>query len=374
MHFKSAGLGIIPIYCITILGVGLMNHVMVLPPLLQEAKRDAWISVLVSLPLYLVWIAALHFIMKRTKQQAILPWLRDRFGPFPSWLMKVIFLVYLFFISAVTLKETITWAHASYLPRTPELVLSLSLMALCVWASRIGIRAIAFVAGILLPFVIVLGDFVMSANLPRKSYVLLTPMLENGWMPVLGGCLYVGGGLAELIVLLLLQHQMKKKVRFWSVALLGVFLVGLVLGPVTGGIAEFGPVVAASLRYPAYEEWRLVTLGRYIQHVDFLSIYQWLSGALIRISVSLYLMVELITDGEPQDGKWSVISLSGLCVALIVLVLMPFSDMQYLRFMKQVYLPASLILATTVLGLLYLLVLIPKRNRVKIEWLRRTGN
>src|SRR5690606_23314257 len=102
-----------------------------------------------------------------------------------------------------------TWTHGTYLPRTPELVLSLSLMALCFAAAWLGIRAIAIVSGILLPFVILFGEFVMVANLPRKDYRILTPMLEEGFMPVLGGCLYVGGGLAELVVLLLLQHQLK---------------------------------------------------------------------------------------------------------------------------------------------------------------------
>lgn len=363
MRYKSSGLGGFPIFCIMMLGVGLMNHVMVLPPLLQEAKRDAWISVLLTLMPYLLWIAVMHFIMKRTQQRAILLWLRERYGPMASMLMKLLFLTYLFFIAAITLKETVTWTHGTYLPRTPELALLLSLIVLCFFASRAGIRAIAIVAGILLPFVILFGDFVMSANLPRKDYVLLTPLLEDGWLPVLGGCLYVGGGLAELVILLLLQHQVKKQLRFWSMALLGAFLVGLILGPVTGAIGEFGPVVAASLRYPAFEEWRLVTIGRYIQHVDFLSIYQWLSGAFIRISVAVYLMAELITDGKPSGDKWSILSLMGVYVTLIILSSMPFSDMQYLSFLKTVYLPASLGLATAVLGILFLLVLIPKRSK-----------
>lgn len=365
MSYHSARLGVFPIYCIVMLGIGLMNHVMVLPLLLQEAKRSAWISVLLSLLPYLIWIAALHFIMKRTRQQALIPWLRNRFGPLASWSMRLVFLIYLFFISVTTLKDTVTWTHGTYLPRTPELALSLSLMLLCFSASRLGIRAIAIVAGILLPFVVIFGDFVMNANLPRKDYKLLTPLFEDGLMPVLGGVLYVGGGLAELVVLLLLQHQMKKNVRLWSLALLGVFLVVLILGPVTGAIGEFGPAIAASLRYPAFDEWRLVKIGKYIQHVDFLSIYQWLSGAFIRISVSIYLMVELMTDGKRSHDKRSIITLTCVCVALIVLVTIPFSDIQYLSLMKNVYLPLSLVLATGVIGILLLLVLIPDRTRVK---------
>lgn len=363
MPYKSAGLGVFPIFCIMMLGIGLMNHVMVLPPLLQEAKRDAWISVLASLPLYLVWIIILYFIMKRTRQQAIMLWLRERYGVFASRLIQIFFLVYLFAMAAITLKDTIMWTHGTYLPRTPELVLSLSLMSLCFGATRAGIRAIAYVAGILLPFVILFGDFVMSANLPRKDYKLLTPVLENGVSPVLYGCMYVGGGLVELLIILLLQHQLSRKMRFWPLALLGVFLVGLILGPVTGAIAEFGPVVAASLRYPAFEEWRLVKIGRYIQHVDFLSIYQWLSGAFIRISVTVSLMAELLTDGRASDDRRNVIYAIGVCVILIALVSVPISDIQYLSFLRFVYLPASLVFATAMLIFLFALAFIPKRVR-----------
>ncbi len=365
MSYRSENLGIFPIYCIVMLGIGLMNHVMVLPMLLLVAKRSAWISVLLSVVPYLIWIAALHFIMKRTKQQALIPWLRNRYGRLTSLFLRMVFLIYLLFISGTTLKDTVTWTHGTYLPRTPELVLSLSLVLLCFSASWFGIRAIAIVAGILLPFVVLFGEFVMTANLPRKDYKLLTPMLEDGIMPVLGGVLYVGGGLAELVIFLLLQHQIKKEVRFWSLALLGIFLIGLILGPVTGAIGEFGPVIAASLRYPAFEEWRLVKIGRYIQHVDFLSIYQWLSGAFVRISVALYLMTEMITDGKRSNDKPSVIALTCICSALIVLTLMPFSDMQFLGFMRRVYLPMSLYLATGVLTVLMVLVLIPKRSKVK---------
>lgn len=363
MTYKSAAIGVFSLCCMMLLSLGKLNQVVVLPPLLQEAKRDAWISVLLVLFPYLGWISVMYFIMKRTRQQAILPWLRDRFGSAASRSLRLVFVVYLIVISAITLKETISWTHGTYLPRTPEIVLSLALMTLCFSASRLGIQAIAIVAGILLPFFIVFGAFAISANLPRREYMILTPMLEYGWMPVLGGSLNVGGGLAELVIVLLLQHQLKDKIRFWVVALLGVFLIGFILGPATGAISAFGPVLAANLRYPAFEQWRLVSVGRYIQHVDFLSVYQWLSGAFIRISLSVYLVVELITDGKPSSAKQSIVWLSGLCLALVILVAMPFSDIKLLYFLKNVYLPTSLLLATAVLGILFLLVLIPNRPR-----------
>ncbi|MCR2804470.1 GerAB/ArcD/ProY family transporter [Paenibacillus soyae] len=365
MSTTATGIRTFPMYCIIMLALGLMNHVIVIPPLLQSAKRDAWISVIAVLIPYLIWIVILRYIMKQTDQKPILEWVRQqRFGRAISGGLRVILIGYLFMIGVVTVKETINWTHGSYLPRTPDLILSITLMLLCFCAAWAGMRAIAIVSGILLPFVILFGDFVMSANLPRKSYILLTPMLEHGLKPVLEGCLYVGGGLAELFVLLLVQHHLKSKMRLWSLSLLGIFLVILIIGPVMGAIAEFGPYEAADLRYPAYEEWRLVRLGRYIQHVDFLSIYQWLSGAFARISISLLLMTELAAGGP--NGKQGTIWLISFSMLFVILVALPVSDIQFFSFLKLVYLPASLYTATGMLVVLFVMALIhAKRTRGK---------
>lgn len=348
-------------YCAVILGIGLMNHVMVLPPLLQGAKRDAWISVLVTILPYLVWSTALYFLIKRTNQQPLLPWLRQRYGAFVCGLFRWFFIIYLFLINIMTIKETAVWTHASYLPLTPPIVVTATLILLSGFAAHAGIRAIAISSGFLLPFVIVFGDFVMSANLPKKNYSLLTPMMENGIMPVLQGSLYVGGGLSELIVLLLIQHHFRSKVRPWSIWLLAVFLVFLILGPVTGAIAEFGPFEAAELRYPAFEEWRLVSIGKYFRHVDFLSIHQWLSGAYARIALSMFLLVDLLAFSLKK--KTRVIWLLMISAVAFILTALPFSDMQYLTFLKQYYLPGSLYSVTGILFILFLITLISKKSK-----------
>lgn len=359
MQSKQDAIGLIPVFSVIVLAIGLMNHVMVLPPLLEEAGRDAWISVLAVIVPYLAWTAILFGIMRITNQQPIADWLRARYGRAASGALRIVFFLYLFAMCVLTLKDTVEWTQSSYLPRTPQIMLSLSLVFLCAVAAHYGIRAIAVTSGILLPFVIVFGDFVMSANLPAKNYTLLSPLLEHGWDPVLRGGLYVGGGLSELIVILLVQHRLKKKIRLWSLCLLSLFLILLIFGPVTGAIAEFGPFEAAKLRYPAYEEWRLVRIGKYIRHVDFLSIYQWLSGAFARISFTLYLLLDMLTSRD-SSKKAHLLWLAALCALNLVLVQLPISDMKYLFFLKHVYLPSSLWGATAVIAILFALACIRK--------------
>ena len=359
MQKSTAILGIIPGYSMLILAIGLMNHVLVLPPLLQVTERDAWVSVLLVLAPYMIWLTILFYIMKRIGQQPILAWLKQHYGSFVCTAFRGFFFVYLFVFGALTLKETIMWTHVSYLPRTPSTVLAISLVLLCGFAAWSGMRALAISSGALLPFVIIFGDFVMTANLPAKDYSMLLPVFEHGVGRVINGMVYIGGGVAEMLVILLFQHQFKK-IRLWTLLLLGLFLLVLIFGPVTGAITEFGPYEAANIRYPAYEEWRLVRIGEYLQHLDFLSIYQWLTGSYARISLSLYLMLNLLFPEEKPLPR--NLSLIGIGIVFIVLCsILPISDMQFLDFMRYIYLPGSLICSTAALLILFALVILGKR-------------
>lgn len=178
-------------------------------------------------------------------------------------------------------------------------------------------------------------------------------------MPLWHGTIFIGGGLAELIIILLFQHTLHTRLRLWWLWTLAFFLVLLVLGPVTGAIAEFGPYEAADLRYPAYEEWRLVSIGKFVQHVDFLSIYQWLSGAVIRISIAIYLLVDLIpVRSNKARMRWLFL----ICSLLFIISILPISDMMYLDFLRMIYFPVSLC-AVLLLSIVLLFLVILARQR-----------
>lgn len=357
MNQSSATIGTFSAFSAIILAVGLMNHVLVIPPLLEVTQRDAWLTtVLAALP-FLLWTCLIYYIMNRTGQQPLLSWLHRHYGAAAAWIVRIYYIVYLFMIAAITLKDTTTWTKVSYLSRTPIFVLALSLLIVCCFSARWGLKTIMIASGILLPFVIVLGDFVMSANLPKKNYSLLLPILENGWEPIGKGGIYIGGGLAELSILLIFQHSLKSRLKLWWLWVLALFLIILIWGPITGAIAEFGPFEAMDLRYPAYEEWRLVSIGKYIQHVDFLSIYQWLSGAVIRIAVAICLIVDLLPQ---KSQKIRARQLHLVCALLLLTAILPISDMMYLDFMKRIYFPWSLFSALALTLILAVLIRLKK--------------
>jgi spore germination protein (amino acid permease) len=233
----------------------------------------------------------------------------------------------------------------------------------CFLAARAGLRSIAITSGILLPGVVFLGFLVMGANLQYKDYTLLTPLFTHGYKPMLKSMILTCGASFELILIVFLQHHVATRIRLSALLVFSLCLVGLTIGPLTGSIAIFGPFEAADLRYPAFEQWRMVTMGKYISHLDFLSIYQWTSGACVRMSLMLFLMIDVI-GVEKQRNRTMI--LSGISLFLLLLSIIPVNDNWLITQIETWYYPLMLGLGIFLLfALLVLSILSPKLRRVR---------
>ncbi|WP_152393413.1 GerAB/ArcD/ProY family transporter [Paenibacillus guangzhouensis] len=323
---------------IIMLSTGLLNHVIIIPIILDAAKRDAWISVLLAGACALVWIILLHLGSNRMNKQHLFEWLQHAYHPAVGRILAFLAGIYLLTICTLTTRDTIYWIHLTFSPETPILVYTLIFLLISAFNAYRGIQSLANTASILLPFVVILGFFVMLSNTPHKDYTLLKPILEHGMQPAWYGAMYAGAGFVEVIMLLFLQHHIKTRLSYKSYMIMLVILIGLTMGPIIGAIVEFGPVEAGKLRFPAYEEWRLLTIGRYIEHLDFFSVYQWFSGAFLRISLALFLLLDIF---QIQSKKRKLWMLGSIFIFIVIMTEIPFSDRFFLKMMSSYILPYS---------------------------------
>ena len=318
------GLGSISILHVVFLSmtvIGLKNHVTIIPPLLKVAGRDGWASVLMATVIIFFWLFLLVYIQKKTNHEPIRDWLEAKIGKIGSTTVIYIIVIYLLILAAFTMVETLQWISSTFLPQTPSIILLLIYTILCILLVTTSLQTMVILNVFVLFGVVVFGFFVAFANLQVKEYELLRPFFEHGFQPVMKGMIYPASGFIELIILLFLQHQFKERLRWYHFGIILIILMGLTLGPLMGAIAEFGPTEAAKQRYPAYEEWGLVSIGRYIEHLDFFSIYQWLTGTFIRVSFLLYVIADLLKmTGDPKQ-IWRMLAAPFfiLCLPLIIL-------------------------------------------------------
>ncbi|QPQ30451.1 endospore germination permease [Lysinibacillus sp. JNUCC 51] len=318
------GLGSISILHVVFLSmtvIGLKNHVTIIPPLLDFVGRDGWASVLMATVIIFFWLFLLVYIQKKTNQEPIRDWLETKIGKIGSTIVIYIIVIYLLILAAFTMVETLQWISSTFLPETPSIFLLLIYTILCVLLVTTSLQTMVILNVFVLFGVVVFGFFVAFTNLQVKEYELLRPFFEHGFQPVIKGMIYPASGFIELIILLFLQHQFKERLRWYHFGIILIILMGLTLGPLLGAIAEFGPTEASKQRYPAYEEWGLVSIGRYIEHLDFFSIYQWLTGTFIRVSFLLYVIADLLKmTGDPKQ-IWRMLAppFFILCLPLIIL-------------------------------------------------------
>lgn len=368
----SSGRGQISIwlsFSILILSAGLVSHVMAIPVILGVSGRDSWLAVLVGAPLFLLWILLVFGIVRMIRGQRLPDWLHRQYGIVPSWIFRLSAVVVLFISGSYTLHDTSMWTVTTYMQQTPLPVIIVVAALISMMAAYGGIKSIAMTSSILLPLVVLLGYFIMSSNMKYKDYSRLFPVLENGWQPVGDGLVFVLAALSEAWILLLYQHELKTKLRWWHMLLLGLFLISMTLGPTIGAITEFGPAEAAKQRHTAFEQWKLLSLGALFQHVDFLSIYQWLCGAFARVSITLYLIVDLLDVRRPRKR---VVALSIVTLAMIVLSIFPWRDDQTLVYLQHIHFPALLIYVIAITLLLGIAALISRRKENRLHDLDRS--
>lgn len=352
--------GVLPAMLMIILSVGLVNHVLVVPLLLTAAHRDAWICEIIALVISLPWmLVPLYGLLKRMNGQPFDQWLAQRLPLFVTRIVIGVFLLILLYIAFETLIVTASWTATTYLPNTPSIVVCAVFLGLCLFAASSGLRTLAYVSCILLPLVVLLGDFVMSANLPHKDYHYLLPMFENGTAPLIQGVYYTLTSSCELFVFLFIQHHISGKLKRWHFLVLTLFLMLLTVGPVTGAIVEFGPVEAEKMRYPAFSQWRLVSIGKYFEHVDFFAVFQWMSGAMIRLALAIHILSEF---GPLRRLKRKWVSPSVLGVIILVVSYLGINNMiMYRNLITWVFLYTGLFMI--IFSSLLWLVSFKRKNR-----------
>ncbi len=321
-------------------------------------------SVILALLITLIWILIILAIHKKTNRENIFQWLLSRSNKWIVYTLIAMLVFSLMLMAVAALRETVTWVNISLLPETPRIVTAFSLGLVCFLMANTNLKSICITNQFLLFFVVILGFFVAIVNMQYKDYSLLKPMFEHGYEPIFKGSIFPLSGFSELFLLLLIQDKIKEKFSYKQFAITAILLTSLTIGPLIGAIIEFSQGEAEKLRFPAYEEWELVSIGHFIEHIFFFVIYQWLTGAYIRISFVFFLIRELLSI---NNNKYSKYYYYAVFIIVEVLTLYPLSDFLYSKILFYVLLPYTAYFLLGFSCLLFLVITIAARKDRRIN-------
>lgn len=344
-----------------ILFTGISNHVMILPHLLRVAKRDSWVSVALAYAFLLLWGFLAIFVFKRMNGEGFLSWVQNRTGTIVAKGFTLFFAVYFLVSGSFSSYDFILMIKIYFLPNTPAWIVTMCFTLLCIWGAYKGFRVILYTSVILLPIVWAFGYFVAFSTMLKKDYSMLFPVFVNGYHPVLEGFVIVLGGSMDLFILFLVNDKFEKPLKYIHLVLLISIVLMLVAGPTMGVIASFGPHVAANFRFPAFEQWRLVQLGRQVSHMDFLAVFQFLAGSFVKVSLSLFLLIELFNI-KSVKLKRNILFVSGGLFSAISIV--PLSDLLIQKIVGSFYYPLMFISGLSLSAFLLIIGFLPVRKKV----------
>ncbi|WP_241494456.1 GerAB/ArcD/ProY family transporter [Bacillus coahuilensis] len=287
---------------------------------------------------------------------------KRRFGNLFYYGLSIPVLIMLFTSSFVTLRDLILWLNAYFLSDSSILMITCLLIFSCLLFTLAGVKHMAISSGFLLPLVMIFGIGIALVNTNIKDPSLLFPVFSYGVDPIWKGVMYSLSALLEVYIVILLQPFSQSPIKFKHLFILLTILTGLTIGPLTASIMEFGPTEATNYRYPVYEQWRVLSIGEYINHLDFFALYQWLSGALIRVGLLMYLIGYFFTKKLHYYRLRPPLVLFLYSILFISLLLIKVESHYFSMFIYTIYLPFSFIFHTVYIFLSVVIVFISKKR------------
>ncbi|MDF2921902.1 MAG: hypothetical protein K0R57_816 [Paenibacillaceae bacterium] len=314
---------------VMMLTVGMSNHVFLIPALVEASQRDSWLALLLSSPAVFILVFVMMYISRAMSNEPLAQWFHVVTGPAPAYIFRVLISLYCLTNAYFTLYETTIWIRVNFLQNTPVIFTGVALMMICYTGARKGLRTIANASGILLPIVFLFGFSIAFINVKYKDYSQLFPLLEHGWAPLAMGGMYSLAGSFEILLILFIQPNLSSRLKLKPMLALAAIVVGFTMGPLIGALTEFNPYEARLVRFPAYEEWRLAAVGKFLAQTDFLSIFQWITGAFIRICFLLHVTAEMWNIKSEKKRSTFLLLVSTL---FVLINMIPLSDMSMHEF------------------------------------------
>jgi spore germination protein KB len=244
--------------------------------LLNLAKQDSWMTVIIGFIIGLIPILLLIYIINYKPEKNIFEKNKIIFGKILGSIINLILSLYAFIILLIVIGSSINISETMYLTKTPVFIVAALFVIPAIYAVINGMETIArlseilFFLAILVVSIIVVSLFYTAGSI-TEIIDQLKPMFINGPIPVIKNSLvFIGFSLTPWFMLLIIPKNNiinNKKYSYYLIggyficSLLMFFVFTLIPGVVTINLAEL-------YRFPAYYVQRKINIGGVLNNVE----------------------------------------------------------------------------------------------------------
>jgi spore germination protein (amino acid permease) len=302
-----------------------------------QAKHDAWIAIILGMGEGIIFALIYGYLSKRFQGKTLIQIHEIVYGPYIGKLISLMFLWYLLHLDSMVVENFMDFLSITTMPRTPDAILSILLMAVCAYAVGKGIEVIARCSQILVPLIIGLFFFVLALLIKNINLKNFFPILEVPFKNLLVAAHGAASfPFAETVAFMMIFPFLKSNREVPAVVIKGLLIGGFLL--VLQAIRIYGLLGATAGLY-AYQNFqadRLVNVGTLINRLEILAVIGSVAMGFVKIVVLLY---GIVLGGAQMLGLRSYRPLIiPVAILIIILAQINFRNVnENIMFAQQIY-------------------------------------
>jgi len=327
-----------------------------------EAKKDVWLALILGLmldiPILWIYSKLLNLLPGKNIYELCL----TAFGKIMGTITSLFFVWFSLHLGALVLFDFNIYIDEVGLTETPELVISIILMAMCVLAGKYGVRVLGRWGDFFFKVVLLLVIFIPLLSIKNMKPENLLPVFQNGLKPVLRGSISAYAfPFAESVVFMPIIAMLQDKKSYFRVYLAGTIISALLLLITTlTNILVLGPYLLGINYYPTYVTVSLISIGDFFQRIQILVSILFLLSGFVEISICV------ISASKGLSNIFNLKSYKFLLIPCAILMI----NLYYIAFENELesrrFLPGfALYYKIFITALLPLIVLIAAKFRLK---------
>ena len=253
-------------------------------------NQDVWLSVLLSIPVQLLFSVPIYLLWKRFPHQSLIEYSQTILGK-AGKLIGILYILYFLHALSLFSCQWCSFLTTVIMPETPVLFILVFLLPFCAYAVIKGIEVISRLAEFFAPLVFV-GVIIVFLLLSKDVDLnVFTPFMEQSFLSILIGALVISARTSEILVLAMVFPYLnvkKAKLVFISSYLMLAFF--WIIGTVTV-LATLGLDLTRIQQFAYYTAIQIVNVGDFIQRIEAIHISFWILSGFIRITLYYYITV-----------------------------------------------------------------------------------
>ncbi|MDQ0227483.1 hypothetical protein CHH83_13525 [Bacillus sp. 7586-K] len=262
--------------------------------LFDRSLNAAWIVCILSFLIVLPSLLVLNYLLKKFESKNFLEITRCLIGKKLTFIIGFLFFLFALLKMAIDTRSYTDQLITVNLPKTPLFILYILLLLVCLWGAKKGWEAIASIAIMLLPYILIALTLLYLLLFKEIHFNRIFPLFGFGFKNITENSFHFSSMYADAF-LIAMMYPFVKNHKTYTRGLIGsltftVLLVALLL-LLYNLVFDYRSI--DKITYPFNEAIRFVSIGKTITNIETFFLTFWLLGIFVKFTIYLYLVCKI---------------------------------------------------------------------------------